>query len=124
MLTIFKTKYNPKRKTTMLKIFFMTISTFLIFNILIGKLLLTLNSKTKHLSLCGLIMAITFTIYTIVAILIMLTTPDWTIKIFCLSIAIAPYIIGEFTKFKTLNIAIILQITTILIGEYICVIKF
>lgn len=108
----------------MLKILFITISSFWVWNILIGKLLLTLNSKTKYLSLCGLMMAIAFTMYTIVTILIMLTTPDWTIKIFWFSLAIAPYIIGKFANFKTLNTAIILQIATILIGEYICVFKF
>ena len=107
----------------MLKIFFIIISTCLILNILIGKLLMILNSKTKYMSLCGLTMALTFTAYTIAAILISLTTHDYTLKFFWICIAITPYVIGGFTKFKTLNLAIVLQITTILISEYFCIFK-
>lgn len=107
----------------MLKIFFITISSFLILNILIGKLLLSLKSKTKHLSLCGLVMALAFTTYTITTILLMLTTPNWSFKAFWLCLGLTPYIIGEFSKFKTLNTAIVLQITTILLGEFVCIFK-
>lgn len=102
----------------MLKIIFISISTLLILTIATGKFFIFNCKNSKHLTQCGLIMAILFALYSICALLLTFFTGRISYKIILILFAISPYIIGKLTTYKSLNLSTIIQLLILLTGMF------
>jgi len=100
----------------MLKIFFISISSLLIFTIFTGKFFIFNCTNSRYMAQCGLVMAILFALYSINGIILAILPSSITYKIILIALGISPYIIGRLATYETLNVATFVQLTLLLGG--------